>query len=40
MKNLHVYAGAEHPHGGSSPVALDVARAEPQERRPAAKKVA
>ena len=25
MKNLHVYAGAEHPHGGQSPVALDVA---------------
>ena len=25
MKNLHVYAGAEHPHGGAQPVALDVA---------------
>jgi large subunit ribosomal protein L13 len=25
MKNLHVYAGAEHPHGGQNPVALDVA---------------
>jgi large subunit ribosomal protein L13 len=25
MKNLHVYAGAEHPHAGQSPVALDVA---------------
>jgi large subunit ribosomal protein L13 len=25
MKNLHVYAGPEHPHGGSQPVALDVA---------------
>jgi large subunit ribosomal protein L13 len=24
MKNLHVYAGAEHPHGGQQPVALDV----------------
>lgn len=25
MKNLHVYAGPEHPHGGAQPVALDVA---------------
>lgn len=25
MKNLHVYAGAEHPHAGQQPVALDVA---------------
>jgi large subunit ribosomal protein L13 len=25
MKNLHVYAGPEHPHGGQQPVALDVA---------------
>ena len=25
MKNLHVYAGPEHPHGGAEPVALDVA---------------
>jgi large subunit ribosomal protein L13 len=25
MKNLHVYAGTEHPHAGQSPVALDVA---------------
>ncbi|MCU0887828.1 MAG: 50S ribosomal protein L13 [Rubritepida sp.] len=25
MKNLHVYAGAEHPHAGQSPVPLDVA---------------
>lgn len=24
MKNLHVYAGAEHPHAGTQPVALDV----------------
>jgi large subunit ribosomal protein L13 len=24
MKNLHVYAGPEHPHGGNTPVALDV----------------
>ena len=25
MRNLHVYAGAEHPHDGQKPVALDVA---------------
>lgn len=25
MKNLHVYAGAEHPHAGQQPAALDVA---------------
>jgi large subunit ribosomal protein L13 len=25
MKNLHVYASAEHPHAGQQPVALDVA---------------
>lgn len=25
MKNLHVYAGAEHPHAGQTPVALDLA---------------
>ena len=25
MKNLHVYAGAEHPHAGQNPQALDVA---------------
>jgi len=25
MDNLHVYAGAEHPHAGQQPVALDVA---------------
>ncbi len=25
MKNLHVYAGPEHPHGGTQPIALDVA---------------
>ena len=25
MRNLHVYAGPEHPHGGQQPVALDVA---------------
>ncbi|MFL1461898.1 50S ribosomal protein L13 [Roseococcus sp. DSY-14] len=25
MKNLHVYAGGEHPHAGQNPQALDVA---------------
>jgi len=25
MRNLHVYAGAEHPHAGQTPEALDVA---------------
>ena len=25
MRNLRVFAGAEHPHGGTQPVALDVA---------------
>jgi large subunit ribosomal protein L13 len=25
MKNLHVYAGGEHPHAGQAPQALDVA---------------
>ena len=25
MKNLHVYAGPEHPHAGTQPVVLDVA---------------
>ncbi|MBI0538492.1 50S ribosomal protein L13 [Roseomonas sp. KE2513] len=25
MRNLHVYAGAEHPHAGQSPQPLDVA---------------
>jgi large subunit ribosomal protein L13 len=25
MKNLHVYAGPEHPHGGQQPAALDIA---------------
>ena len=24
MKNLHVYVGAEHPHAGAQPVALDI----------------
>ena len=25
MRALHLYAGAEHPHAGTQPVALDVA---------------
>jgi len=25
MRNLHLYAGADHPHGGQSPELLDVA---------------
>lgn len=25
MKNLHVYAGSEHPHAGQQPAALDLA---------------
>jgi large subunit ribosomal protein L13 len=25
MRNLHVYAGPEHPHGGNTPAALDIA---------------
>lgn len=25
MKNLHVYAGAEHPHAGAQPSTLDIA---------------
>ncbi len=25
MKNLHVYAGAQHPHAGAQPTALDIA---------------
>ena len=24
MRNLHVYAGPEHPHGGNTPAALDI----------------
>jgi large subunit ribosomal protein L13 len=24
MKNLHVYKGPEHPHGGQTPAALDI----------------
>ena len=30
MRNLHVYAGAEHPHAAQSPQALDVAAMNPK----------
>ncbi len=30
MKNLHVYAGAAHPHAGAQPVKLDVAALNPK----------
>ena len=30
MRNLHVYAGPEHPHGGNTPVKLDVAGMNPK----------
>ncbi len=30
MRNLHVYAGPEHPHGGNTPVKLDVAAMNPK----------
>jgi large subunit ribosomal protein L13 len=33
MKNLHVYAGPEHPHGGQNPVKLDVAGLNPKNAR-------
>ena len=33
MRNLRVYAGAEHPHGGSNPEALDVAAMNPKNKR-------
>ena len=33
MKHLHVYAGAEHPHAGQSPQALDVGAMNPKNRR-------
>jgi large subunit ribosomal protein L13 len=33
MKHLHVYAGAEHPHGGQSPTTLDVGAMNPKNRR-------
>ena len=33
MKHLHVYAGAEHPHAGQQPAALDVAALNPKNKR-------
>ena len=35
MKNLHVYAGSEHPHTAQNPVALDVAAMNPKNKRSA-----
>jgi len=39
MKNLHVYAGTEHPHSGQAPVALDVAAMNRKNVAPGAKTV-
>ncbi len=33
MKHLYVYAGAEHPHAGQQPVALDVAGMNAKNKR-------
>jgi large subunit ribosomal protein L13 len=33
MKNLHVYAGPEHPHAGQQPKPLDVAALNPKNKR-------
>ena len=33
MKNLRVYAGAEHPHAGQNPEVLDVAAMNPKNKR-------
>ncbi|MDE2582163.1 MAG: 50S ribosomal protein L13 [Rhodospirillales bacterium] len=33
MKHLHVYAGAEHPHAGQAPQALDIAAMNKKNRR-------
>ena len=33
MRHLHVYKGAEHPHAGQQPVALDVAALNPKNKR-------
>jgi large subunit ribosomal protein L13 len=33
MKHLHVYGGAEHPHDGQQPQALDVAAMNPKNKR-------
>ena len=33
MKHLYIYAGAEHPHDGQQPRALDVAALNPKNKR-------
>lgn len=33
MRKLHVYAGAEHPHGAQQPQMLDVAAMNPKNKR-------
>jgi len=33
MKNLRVYAGAEHPHAAQAPVVLDLAAQNPKNKR-------
>ena len=33
MKNLRVYAGAEHPHEAQQPTALDFAAMNPKNKR-------
>lgn len=33
MKNLHIYAGAEHPHSAQQPKILDVAAMNPKNKR-------
>ncbi len=35
LKNLRVYAGAEHPHEGQQPVGLDLAARNPKNKRSA-----
>lgn len=35
MKKLHVYAGAEHPHGAQNPEVLDIAAMNPKNKRSA-----
>jgi large subunit ribosomal protein L13 len=37
MKNLHVYAGPEHPHAGQQPVKLDLAAMNPKNTQSAKK---
>ena len=35
MKKLHVYAGADHPHGAQNPEVLDIAAMNPKNKRSA-----